>query len=243
VSGISLFARARRWRTNLGVAAGVGVLIVLAGPVYYSLNPDRGPLVAIIAQLPLVSAVTLQATSVSPMAAQERLAGRSMRGHRVLHHIAVTVLVALILGIAASLSGADSRPGGEPVGAVTVVRDLLAFTGAAMVGGAVLGAPLGWVLPSAWAILPLLLHTSTTAEDGLASLVVQPEDSFPALATAVVVWSAGLVVAGGGATGEVTVRSAAHRLSVAVTRARLRSGGRGRVRARRAEATDAHHRR
>jgi hypothetical protein len=243
VSGIGLFARARRWRTNLGVAAGVGVLIVLAGPVFYSLNPDRGPLVAIIAQLPLVSAVTLQATSVSPMATQERHAGRSMRGHRLLHHLAITVLVALILGVAASLSESHGRPGGEPVGAVTVVRDLLAFTGAAMVGGAVLGAPLGWVLPSAWAVLPLLLRTSTTAQDPVASLVVQPEDSFPALATAVVVWSAGLVVAGGGATGEVSVRSAVHRLSVAGMRARLRFGGRGRVRARRAEATDAHHRR
>ena len=224
MSGVLLFARARRWPTNLGLAGVVGALIVLAGPVYYSLNPDRGPLVAIIAQLPLVSAVALQATGVSPMAAQERHPGRSMRGHRVLHHVAVTVLVSLILGIAASASEAHGTPGGEPVGAATVVRDLLAFTGAAMIGGAVLGAPLGWVLPSAWAILPLLLHTSTTAEDPVASLVVQPDGSLPALVTAVVVWLAGLVIVGGGAAGDASVRAGAHRLIIALMRARLRLG-------------------
>ncbi|WP_435740152.1 hypothetical protein [Clavibacter nebraskensis] len=215
MSAIALFGRARRWRTNVIVFIIVGALIVLCGPVYYALNPNGGYLVSIAAQLPLIPAVVIQATSLSPMAAQEGQASRPLRKYQAFNYLILTAAAAVPLGIAAyfytPLAG-EEQTGGYDLGPITVIRNLIALIGAGFIGASLIGASLGWVIPAAWAILPYVLLTATSSDNEFITLVVQPDDSFNALAIASVVWLIGLVAASGTRRGALSLESIGRRL-------------------------------
>jgi hypothetical protein len=196
VSGILLFGHLRRWLTNLVIAVGVGAGIAAAGPLHYSLNPDDGYLIAVIAQLPLVSAVVLQASAVSAMSQQEQHAARVLGRYRAFSYIGLSVTVALVLGVSASFLNAQAAadPSVE-LGGLAVIRNFLALTGASFIGASCLGASLGWVLPTAWAVLPYVLLTQGSQRHEILTLVGQPDGSFTAAATSLIVWLTGLALA------------------------------------------------
>lgn len=195
MTGLLLFTRLRRWRANLIVAACCALIILLAGPIRYSLNPNDGYLIAVVSQAPLLSAVLLQASSLSPLQAQERHATRSLRHLRAFNYVVLTVLAAFILALSASLltsfAGADQD---TSVGSLAVVRNLCALTGAGFIGASLLGPSLGWALPTAWTILPYVMLTQSSNNNEVLTLVTQPDNSFTAFATGAIVWIIGLLL-------------------------------------------------
>lgn len=196
MTGIMLFGRLRRWRTNAIVAVGSAVAILLAGPIQYSLNPTDGYLIAVIAQIPLVSAVLLQSSAISSRQVQEQQAARSLRRLRALNYIGLSAVGAVVLATAASFlvnpAGADQ---GSSLGAVAVARNFLAFTGAGFIGASILGPTLGWTVPTAWAILPYVLLTQVAQKHEVLTLVTQPDNSFTAFAAGAIVWAIGFFLA------------------------------------------------
>lgn len=208
------FTRTRRWRTNIAASIIVGALIVLCGPVYYALNPNAGYLVSIAAQLPLIPAVIIQATSMSSMSAQERQASRSLAKYRACNYVLLTAAAAIPLGIAAYLYAplvGEQQTGGYDLGPVTVIRNLIALIGAGFIGASVIGSSLGWIIPSAWAILPYVLLTATSTSNSFITLVVQPDDSFTAFMVALGIWFGGLLAASGGRRGTFSVEGIGRR--------------------------------
>lgn len=196
MTGLLLFGRLRRWHTNALVAACSGAAILIAGPVHYSLNPDDGYLIAAIAQIPLVSAVLLQASAISPLRAQEHHAARSLRRMRALNYVLLSAVAAAALGIAASYlttqAGSDQE---TSLGAVAVIRNLCALTGAGFIGASLLGPSLGWTVPTAWTVLPYVLLTQSSQQHEALTLVTQPDGSFIAFVVAACVWGTGFILA------------------------------------------------
>lgn len=225
---LSLFGRLRRWKTNILAAAICGLVLLLAGPVHYSLNPDGGYLIAIAAQLPLIPAVIMQSSSMTPLGIQESHASRSMGRWRAANYVLLSLAVAVVLGAAAltySPLAGTTHTGGFFLGPFVVIRNLAAFTGAAFVGASILGPSLGWVVPAAWAILPYVFLTQTSSQHEVLALVIQPGDSFTAFITAAGIWAVGLLITAGNARGPFDVGQA----GISISRAR-HSSYRGRRR-------------
>lgn len=196
MTGTALFSQLRRWRFNLSGLLASGLIILLAGPVRYSLNPDGGYLIAIVAQIPLVNAIILQASAVSSLSSKERLSARSLKRFRVANYVLVSVVGAVVLGGAASFLNAEINSGPGAIGPFAVIRNLCALIGAAFIGASLLGPSLGWTLPTAWAVLPYLLLTQSSGRHEILTLVTQPSSSFPAFSIAVATWAIGLLLVG-----------------------------------------------
>lgn len=194
--GAILFARSRRWAsvalTTL-VAAG---LILMCGPLNYSLNPLGGYLIAVAAQIPVMPAIAIQAGLASPLTRQEEYARRRLSPWRLSHLLVLTAFAASAIAVAAVPFASSDVDAYAHQGPTALVRNLLAMAGAALIGAAVFGPRFGWVLPLSWLILPFLfLPTPHTDHTGLLALVVQGDDAVAPLIVACVVWVIGVVLA------------------------------------------------
>lgn len=223
MNGLFLFARLRRWRTNLIVAVCSGLIILLVGPIRYSLNPSDGYLIAVVSQAPLLSAVLLQASSISPLRAQERHATKSLRHLRAVNYVVLTGVAALILGLSASLlTGSGAVDQDTSVGSLAVVRNFCALAGAGFIGASLFGPSLGWTLPTAWTIFPYVMLTQSSTDNEVITLVAQPDNSFPAFAVGVIVWMIGLVLVSASRDYVLDVPKAIGRMVNAARRGRSR---------------------
>jgi len=196
MTGIRLFARSRRWNTVIVISAMSAALIVLCGPLNYALNPRGGYLIAVAAQIPVLTAIAIQASLASPLPRQDALSYRSLNPYRLTHVVALTAVAAVAIAIAAvPLSAVD--PGANThQGALALIRNLLALTGAALIGAALLGPRLGWLLPVSWLILPFLVLPGPNADPtGLLTLAIQGDDAVLPNAFACLVWTIGTTVA------------------------------------------------
>ncbi|NEM92151.1 hypothetical protein [Galbitalea soli] len=197
--GIRLFARTRRWLANVVIALATGILMLACGPLGYGVNPRGGYLVELTAQLPLLPAIAIAASSAASARVQERLAVRNLVAWRLAHVAVLSVIAAVIAGGTTLLLPA---PAGLPphsyagLGSLALMRNVFALTGAALGGSFVFGPRLGWIVPMGWAILPFLAFTELTDDaPGLATLVLQPDDAFAPMIFALLVWGIGATVA------------------------------------------------
>lgn len=199
MSGMLLFARSRHWLGGTIVAAASAILVLVCGPIGYALNPDAGYRVAVAAQIPLLSALVIQASIGGRPASAESYPVRSMRALRLLHVIIMTLVSCVALGVAAvSLIPADESlvNGFADLGPIAIIRNTLALTGAALIGGALFGAGFGWLLPLAWATLPYLVTPSLEADTtGIATLIMRGDDDFWAFIVAISCWVVGAALA------------------------------------------------
>ncbi|WP_437583428.1 hypothetical protein ACSAGD_14210 [Paramicrobacterium sp. CJ85] len=193
-----LFFRARRWVPASIVIFITAVLVVLCGPLNYTLNPRSGYLVGVAAQLPILPAVTIQATVTSrALRAKEGTSARKLTNWRLAHIVCLTALAALSLGLAAIPLTASALTGPADQGAVAIVRNLIALTGAALLGATFLGPNLAWVFPLTWTILPFVfLPGSPSGLTAIVTLVAQPDSSYAPSVFAIVLWSVGLALQG-----------------------------------------------
>lgn len=206
-----LFGQLRRWSAVLLIGVFSGALILACGPIRYSLNPNDGYLIAVVAQTPLLSAIMIQAASISPLQRAEERATRSLRKYRVANYALMTVGCGIILGFAASLLKGSS--GADGFGALSVVRNLCALLGASYVGASMLGTSFGWAVPAAWTILPYVLLTQSSSTHEILTLVTQPDSSYAAFVTAAIFWLVGLVLVSSSRRDVFEVSSEVARLS------------------------------
>jgi hypothetical protein len=193
--GVVAFGRVRRWGIVVATSLVSAVVIVLCGPVRYSINPNDGYLVAVVAQIPVITAIAFQAASISPLRTAERRAARPLRRFRGASYVLLSVVTAAMLASAASLLGKSAVTDG--FGAFAVVRNLCALIGASFVGASLLGRSLGWCLPLAWTVLPYVLLTQESSKHEVLALVTQPDSSYAATLAAGLLWGVGLVVVSG----------------------------------------------
>ena len=199
VTGPLLFMRSRHWLANVAIALISAGLIEVCGPIGYSLNPLGGYLVAVAAQIPLVSAVSTGASLGSATTVQDRYSARNVGAWRLIHYLAMTLVAGIAVGLAASALNISSEPelsSYSGFGAVAEVRNLLAFTGAAFIGASAFGGAFGWTVPLAWATLPfLLLRGANSDTTGLLTLVIQPDTAFTPMLAAVIIFVVGAALA------------------------------------------------
>lgn len=193
--GLVLFARSRRWVTVTLLATVAALLVLACGPLSYSLNPRGGYLVTVASQIPLIAAIAIQASLASPLERQEHQAARAMGRLRFLHVVALTLIAAVALGFAATQlqpTTGTARSLDAHIGPVALVRNLLAFTGSALVGSSVVTPRFAWIFPLAWAILPFVALPNPQADQtGLLTLAAQHDDAFGPFATAMIFWIVG----------------------------------------------------
>lgn len=194
-----LFARTRRWGANGVAAAGSAGLILVCGPVAYAVNPVGGYLVAVAAQVPLICAVTIQASLSPKRLVQERGSARELGRWRAVHVVLFTALAAIALGIAGTqivVPLGVMANGFSDLGSVALIRNLFALTGAALICAAMAGPSFGWILPFAWTILPFVFFSSPAGDPtGILTLIMQPDRSVVPWSAALAVWGAGFAVA------------------------------------------------
>lgn len=199
MSGLVLFARSRRWPLCLAVIAIAGLTIAACGPLSYTLNPVGGYRVAAASQVPVIAALAIQGALASPVPRQEQQAARALWPARLLHIVALTAIAAAVAGVAAlAIQPPDGvlLNAGSPLGPLALVRNVLAFTGASLLGAALVGPSLGWLVPLAWAILPAVALTGANADPtGLLKLATRPDSAPLPLATAAFIWVIGTVLA------------------------------------------------
>ena len=193
--GLKLFARSKRWFFNTVAAVVCGILIVACGPLGYALNPEGGYRVALSAQVPLLAAVTIQASMATSLHAQEAQSARRMTVWRLFHVIALTLLAATIIAIAATQLQPPSGVmlnGFSALGPGALARNLVALTGAGLICSTITGPAFAWVLPVAWAIVPFLMFSSPDDDSsGVLTLLVQPDSAFLPAIVAIAAWTLG----------------------------------------------------
>lgn len=199
MTGVLLFARSRRWLVNLAIGLITCALIVACGPLSYALNPRDGYQVAIAAQLPLLPAISIQASLATSLRSREAQSVRSLTAWRFAHVILLTLAAAILAGVAATQI--QPPPGApldayEPLGSLALARNTLALIGAALMCAAITGPKFGWALPLAWAILPFVALPSVRSDpSGVFTLLMQPDDSFPSFVAAIAAWTIGAFLA------------------------------------------------
>lgn len=199
MTGALLFIRSRYWLANIAIALISAGLIDVCGPIAYSLNPLGGYLVAVAAQIPLVSAVATQASLASATTVQDRYSARHLGVWRLIHYVAMTSVAGIAVGLAASalnVSPESQLSSYSDFGAVAEVRNLLALTGAAFIGASAFGGAFGWTFPLAWATLPFVLARGANSDStGLLTLVIAPDAAFIPMVAALVTFVVGAALA------------------------------------------------
>lgn len=205
MNGALLFAQTRRWPLCLALIAVTGALVIACGPLSYTLNPTGGYRVAAASQVPLLAALTIQGALAPALPRQEHVAARPLWPWRLLHILLLTTLAAIAVAIGALFLQPPEDVlvnALNPLGPAALARDLLAFTGAALISSAIAGPRLGWILPLAWAILPAIVATSPgTDPTGLLTLATQPDNAPLPLAAALTLWILGTTLAISGVIG------------------------------------------
>jgi|GEM_PF-3491388 len=192
-----LFARTRRWGALGMVVAVSATVVLLCGPFAIALNPTGEGLVRVALLVPLLPGVAIAAALATPLAAQERVASREIRAYRAAHVVLSTVLAAAVLaGAAVLLAPADGAAVAQQ-GPLSMVRNVLALTGAGVIGYRMLGSQLGWAVPVVWVILPPLLMPRPDQDRlQIFTLVNQPDGAITASAFACAVWIVAVWVTG-----------------------------------------------
>lgn len=184
------YATSRRWLTVTLICIVAACLVWAVGGTTYTLLPRSEFPLAIAGQIPAIAAIAVQVTSSSVLEQQETTAARSMRLWRLAHVVVLTTVAAAGFIVASSFVHADFDTG------LALVRNTLAFTGAALIGAALIGPWFAWTVPVAWMILPYLI-VARPSEDpvGILTLISQNGDQFIAFVTAVAVWLLGTSLA------------------------------------------------
>jgi hypothetical protein len=177
------------------ISAVAAVMIVLCGPMNYSLNPVYGFLVKVAVQVPLLPAIAIQASLASPVGQQEISGSRDLGTWRLAHVVVLTAIAACFLGLAGMPLAADVVAHSTQ-GSISVIRNLLALTGAGLIGSVVLGPRLAWLFPVTWLIVPFLFIPRPTADlTGVLTLVGQDDAAFVPFVAACSVWVIGTALA------------------------------------------------
>ena len=198
MTGALLFARTRRWPLCLTLIALTGIAIIACGPLSYTLNPAGGYRVAAAAQAPLIAALTIQGALTPALPRQEQQAARSLHAWRLLHIAGLTAIAAAVVAIAALFLTPPTDVmvnANVPLGPIALVRDLLAFTGAALTAATLIGPNLAWVIPLAWAIIPATLTGPDPDPTGILRLPTQPDLAPIPLLAAASIWALGTTLA------------------------------------------------
>jgi hypothetical protein len=196
VIGARLFIRSRRWTAVTATTLVAAGLIVMCSPLNVMLNPRGGYLIAVAAQVPVIPAIAIQAALASPLPRQDQLARRRLSPWRLSHVVGLTAFAAGAIAVAAvPFAGAEVDAYAHQ-GAIALVRNLLAMTGAAHIGAAIVGPRFGWVLPLSWLVLPFLFLPTRLADTaGVLALIVQGDDAVVPLAVACTTWVVGVALA------------------------------------------------
>lgn len=190
MSGVNLFLRARRSAAVALIATATGILIWLCGPIAISLHPTDSALNRVSAMLPVAPAILLTASLNTPLAAKERLSGRNLETLRLSH----TLIQSTIIITLCSLGSWQLPPGDQ--GMVSTSRNAAALIGSSLLGNAILGPRIGWLISLAWVIIPpLLIPRPYLDPSQLFTLISQPDDSFHAFIYAIVIWILGISAA------------------------------------------------
>ena len=171
------------------------MLVLACGPLRIAFSPDGEGLVLVAMMVPLMPALGIAASLVSPMRTQEMSAARSLVWVRRWHVVIWLSIASITLGLAATFL---SRGGSYyDQGEFSIVRNVIALTGVSLIGYWALGPRLGWVFATVWVILPPLVFPRPQQDAGqIFTLIYQPDDAFVPLLVAGLLGVAGLWSAG-----------------------------------------------
>lgn len=198
MTGLVLFAATRRTVLALLLIVLSALLVVACGPLAYSVRPSGGYLTSVSGQVPLLAAIAVQASAITPVPWKERTAARSLVGSRTLRILLLTGIAATIFALAAT----EVQPpegvllnGRAPLGSVALVRNFLALLGSALLFSSAAGPAFGWIVPVFWCVLPAILFDNLNSDPlGVATLVAQPDEAFLPFCVAVCLWAGGCFV-------------------------------------------------
>jgi hypothetical protein len=139
---------------------------------------------------PIVPAAIIGATSGTPLVDQEASAQRPMRVIRsgLVMLLVLLALVCQVIGCMIASSGA---------GAVTQIRNVLGFTGLALIGSFMIGPPLSVIVPVVAATVPFFFFPDPHYDQSeIWTFYGQPDASMAALTTALMLFVIGFVLCG-----------------------------------------------
>ncbi len=142
---VGLYARGHRVATCMAAVVGLSAIAGVWGSVNVSMptaDPAGGAPVPIWVYLPMPIAALVVAGLHSEMLAVEETASESLRHARAMHVVVVLVFAMLCLGGALLVTG-------QPLTAAGAVRNLLFWTGLALISARLWRWSLAWVLPLA----------------------------------------------------------------------------------------------
>ena len=197
----TLYLRSRRAPVALGLTGGCTVLMWSLWSVF-SDSRTVGVQMVVLTVLLLVAGLT--ATLGGPDDALDGTAGLRWRPRRLVHLLAVFLVVVVMLG-ATLATGARFGP------AWLVVRDAAGLLGLTALGAATIGTARAWFLPLGWTLAAVLFPRSETVVAEVLTWQAQPPASTGATVTAGVLALGGLIAyTAGGPVRRATAEAALH---------------------------------
>lgn len=176
MTGVIRFMATRRALAVLVTVAVLGLGVAIYGAVIIRPGVDSKMAIPLGLIVPIVPAFLISASAGSPASAQERGASRRLWLYRLM---ATGVLVGA--GMAMLCAGYAAGSHGH-YGVISVGRNFLGFTGLSLIGAAVVGTRLSWIVPLTWLMIASFAFPSAQADSsGAWTFFAQPDASPGAL--------------------------------------------------------------
>lgn len=177
------------------ICIATAALLMLVGQATYTLTPRGAFVLAVAGQIPVIPAVAIQATLHPGLQQQEDMAARSPRPWRFAH-IAVLTGVATACIVAAVSIIETFSDGSDAASGLALVRNLLALSGAALVGASLIGRSFAWVIPLGWIVVPYLFIPRPGDDPiGIFTLTSQEGNAVVPLIFTGFIWTLGVALA------------------------------------------------
>jgi hypothetical protein len=148
-----LFARARRTQSAIVIVIALGLVQRVLGAASVKLSHDNSLSVPWAVLVPIVAAAVVGTTSQSAVGQFELATVRSLPALRASHLLAM-----LLIATASTALGSVALAG--DISAPAAIRNLLGFTGLALLSAASLGGNLAWAAPVAAGLTTLTVGAS-----------------------------------------------------------------------------------
>jgi hypothetical protein len=150
VTGVRLYIRSRHLLPAIAVVVGVNLAGIMIGNAEFHPTEDSAFGIPWLLFLPVVPAVAATLSLRSPSATLDRVAARPLAGLRAAH-----LLVIVVPAIPGTILVNSVLAG--PFGVMSGVRNLIGFTGLALLSAQLIEGRLCWLVPCGWSVAALTL--------------------------------------------------------------------------------------
>lgn len=148
-----LFARSRRTLSAVLIITGLGLVERLLGAASLKLSHDNSLSIPWTVITPAIAATVIGASTRSVMGRLEQRTVRSLAGLRATHLTAMLLIAVIVTTVSSTALAGD-------ISAPAALRNLIGFTGLALISATILGGNLAWPLPIGVALATLTAGAS-----------------------------------------------------------------------------------